>query len=405
MPTPNLFCEHLALYSAIWMTSGMTRSGSVYALPTSAPRIPGSESSSSPGLALLPSPQANQATAGPDYQRWDREGSGGEDLTTTVHRLLTGALLPTPTARDWKGPNQRRDATCLTGALLPTPRPADGVSGTPNQRGSKGDLMLAPAVLPLMTGHPPTVVDQDDLSDGAADRPGVEAIAPTLIPPSSAPTAEIPSTGTTPAVSAPGSARDGASTQTLAGQMPLLPTPLASDAGPRGGTTGYGLRDWTRALLPTPQARDGDGRGASHPDRRKELDLRRAGQLDEVAMTLLPTPTVMDSHSSGGNSPINVTLTDAAVRTRMGTQPNPRHELLPTPTAADGDRTSQTYPRGNPTLLGAVPMPLLPTPNAADAGGVHMTRSGDRAEEMLLPGLARSLGESTSPPSDAGPAS
>lgn len=34
----------------------------------------------------------------------------------------------------------------------------------------------------------------------------------------------------------------------------LIPTPLASDAGPRGGTTGYGLRDWSRAhaLLPTP---------------------------------------------------------------------------------------------------------------------------------------------------------
>lgn len=31
-----------------------------------------------------------------------------------------GLLLPTPTVRDFKGHNQRRDATCLTGALLPT---------------------------------------------------------------------------------------------------------------------------------------------------------------------------------------------------------------------------------------------------------------------------------------------
>src|SRR5699024_2595143 len=30
--------------------------------------------------------------------------------------------LPTPTTRDHKGHNQRRDATCLTGALLPTPQ-------------------------------------------------------------------------------------------------------------------------------------------------------------------------------------------------------------------------------------------------------------------------------------------
>jgi DNA (cytosine-5)-methyltransferase 1 len=31
------------------------------------------------------------------------------------------AILPTPTSRDWKGRNQRGDATCLPGALLPTP--------------------------------------------------------------------------------------------------------------------------------------------------------------------------------------------------------------------------------------------------------------------------------------------
>jgi DNA (cytosine-5)-methyltransferase 1 len=43
----------------------------------------------------------------------------------------------------------------------------------------------------------------------------------------------------------------------------LLPTPLNSDAGPRGGTTGFGLRDWSRAhakgehLLPTPRSTRG----------------------------------------------------------------------------------------------------------------------------------------------------
>lgn len=40
-----------------------------------------------------------------------------------------GSALPTPTARDHKGPNQRRDDSCLPGAvaLLPTP-----TAGNPN---------------------------------------------------------------------------------------------------------------------------------------------------------------------------------------------------------------------------------------------------------------------------------
>lgn len=45
------------------------------------------------------------------------------------------SLLPTPTRRDHKGHNQRRDATCLTGALLPTPRSTRGGSGTETMYG------------------------------------------------------------------------------------------------------------------------------------------------------------------------------------------------------------------------------------------------------------------------------
>ena len=65
-------------------------------------------------------------------------------------------LLPTPTTRDHKGQNQRRDASCLPGALLPTPRATDGTKGGPNQRGSSGDLMLPSEVTLLPT---PTVMD------------------------------------------------------------------------------------------------------------------------------------------------------------------------------------------------------------------------------------------------------
>jgi DNA (cytosine-5)-methyltransferase 1 len=60
------------------------------------------------------------------------------------------ALLPTATARDHKGHNQRRDTSSLTGALLPTPRASDGTKGGPNQRGSSGDLMLPSAVTHLL---------------------------------------------------------------------------------------------------------------------------------------------------------------------------------------------------------------------------------------------------------------
>jgi len=49
--------------SGTWWTSGMTRSGSVYPLPPSARRIPGSASSSSP-TALFRTPLASDAARG-----------------------------------------------------------------------------------------------------------------------------------------------------------------------------------------------------------------------------------------------------------------------------------------------------------------------------------------------------
>lgn len=79
--TESLFCEHLALFSATWPTSGMTRSGTAYERPTSAPPTADSECSS------LPTPRATR----------------GGSATETV------ALLPTPTVQDGAnlgGPSQ-----------------------------------------------------------------------------------------------------------------------------------------------------------------------------------------------------------------------------------------------------------------------------------------------------------
>jgi DNA (cytosine-5)-methyltransferase 1 len=58
--------------------------------------------------------------------------------------------------------------------------------------------------------------------------------------------------------------------------------------------------------------------------------------------------------------------------------------LLPTPLAADGDRASATFARGNPTLLGA----LLPTPRTSDANGAGQHGDGGmdlRTAVSLLP--------------------
>jgi hypothetical protein len=44
-------------------------------------------------------------------------------------------------------------------ALFPTPRASDGTKGSPNQHGSKGDLMLTSAIARLAK-HPAVPVEQ-----------------------------------------------------------------------------------------------------------------------------------------------------------------------------------------------------------------------------------------------------
>lgn len=135
----------------------------------------------------------------------------------------------------------------------------------------------------------------------------------------------------------------------------------------------------------------------------------------------LPTPTAMDSEASGGSSAANVTLTDAVVRTEVGSRENPRH-LLPTPMTSEargiglhgqgsqdlrttiallktplsnlGQNGGSQHPDKRragghgPTLADEVEH-LLPTPTTM-AGG-QATRSGARSNELLLPGIARAV--------------
>lgn len=110
---------------------------------------------------LLPTPAARD---------WK---SGESNLIGTNSRPLNEVvvnLLPTPTASNpndgeslesWEARRQRNLAKGINGngqgtplaiavKLLPTPRASDGTKGGPNQRGSKGDLMLPSAAAQLL---------------------------------------------------------------------------------------------------------------------------------------------------------------------------------------------------------------------------------------------------------------
>lgn len=71
-----------------------------------------------------------------------------------------------------------------------------------------------------------------------------------------------------------------------------------------------------------------------------------------------------------------------------GRQGDVRPPLLPTPSAADGNGGGRMGSAGQQTPLPGAVL-LLPTPSVADGTGGHATRSGSRADELLLPGVAR----------------
>lgn len=133
-----------------------------------------------------------------------------------------------------------------------------------------------------------------------------------------------------------------------------------------------------QALLPTPTASDANGpgkHGTGAPDLR-------------TTVSLLPTPRATDTGTPGRRASEGFRPPLSQVLNEM---------LLPTPTAADSERTSSTYVRGNPTLIGA----LLPTPTVHgnnNAKGISPT-----SQDGLMTVVRRvSTGASTAPPSPAG---
>ena len=127
----------------------------------------------------------------------------------------------------------------------------------------------------------------------------------------------------------------------------LLPTPRASDGtngGPnqRGSSGDLMLPSAVHRMLPTPTATPYGSNQSPSPGAAVRPSL-------DGTVRLLPTPTTMDSRASGGSTPANVPLTDAAVRARLGTTANPRH----------GDRTPPPSTDGRQPW--DVPLPLPPS--------------------------------------------
>ncbi len=72
---------------------------------------------------------------------------------------------------------------------------------------------------------------------------------------------------------------------------------------------------------------------------------------------------------------------------RLSLEGMARQGLWPTPTAADSERQSATYMRGNPTLLGAARRGWWRTPRANDGkGGLTFANGSERAStDFYLP--------------------
>jgi hypothetical protein len=159
-----------------------------------------------------------------------------------------------------------------------------------------------------------------------------------------------------------------------------------SGTWPRSGTTRNGIAyrqqpsapltavTGSSPLLPTPNAMSGGqtkgnvvrmtGRSAYREDGTK-VQI----STEQAVVSLLPTPDA--SVANYAEDPQHWQARAAELKVKHGngnghgTPLAVQVRMLPTPAQADGDRTSETFGRGNPTLPGAVK--LLPTPKTGEA--------------------------------------
>jgi hypothetical protein len=130
----------------------------------------------------------------------------------------------------------------------------------------------------------------------------------------------------------------------------LLPTPRTSDTtGP--GAHGDGGLDLRTAvsLLPTPRAT----RGGAATETMYELGAERIDESrPQGEVKLLPTPAASFPGTTANFRPDGTPYSEGYGMTLLDAV-----RLLPTPAAADSERTSLSYGRGNPTLTGAITNP------------------------------------------------
>jgi len=242
--------------------------------PTPAPAEP---------VTTLPTPCARDGK-GPGHQR------GLPDLLES-----SGGLLPTPTATTYgsnrctsPGATRRPSLATLAGELLPTPT-AGG--GTGHLSGSRRDTWR-PTLELAVQGYRPTKVGRPDRTEG----PSPSAATPLRTPGES-------DTGTAGRKGGAGFRPPPSQVALSQVALPLLPTPTVADsrsaanatAGrtqPSAAHTGRTLTDAAR-LLPTPRATDGT-KGC--PGQRGSAgDLT----LPSAAVRILPTPTGSDGRGPG----------------------------------------------------------------------------------------------------------
>lgn len=126
--TSALFCEHSEPFRETWPRWGMTRAGVAYQLPQPE-RLTGGSGSSS-WLFPTPTAQLNEPAPWKEGVDWWLQSRA----TRNLEGIVTGntPMMPTPNARDWKGPSGKNYGS---GGL---PEMASSLFPTPNARDYKG---------------------------------------------------------------------------------------------------------------------------------------------------------------------------------------------------------------------------------------------------------------------------
>ena len=174
-----------------------------------------------------------------------------------------------------------------------------------------------------------------------------------------------------------------------------------------GPAISAGASSSSPGLLPTPAAGNfNDGESLESWEARRQRNLAKGingnGQgtpLAIAAQQLLPTPRA----SANENRQTRRTPSQEAGDHGLCLAAEVL-ELLPTPRVSGGSDIMKPPPStltGSHGLdLGPAIGALLPTPSVADAMGGHLSRSGDRSGELLLPGIVRELSAATRAPCD-----